>query len=351
MTNSNRIFQFYSGPDDKVAVSKPSLQKSDEKKYVDMMEKAKVHMLQSLTYLKTSYLAKLLKKDGDKALRFNNLCLTSDSKHYNPAYPGFDALWTEVRELFDIARNYPDDEQKYIEIYKPKFKKIIHILIQAGIPFVDNRQLNFWSGDFAKHAAEIHAKSTGGVTDGMAQQVLRKIFMGWDPSTEISLNIFYHLTHSDKSPYPEVARFFWQAFSETYSEEAKAKDTVHAFFQDSITVGNYFWENELKKVREVGATVMLHKYDLQKNQWQELNFDSKEAKNIFLRRRVIHPMDVPHDVDVDILGGKKVWKQVFNTPEKGSKEPKKCLFWASPKILTVGKLKEITKKWKKYKSK
>lgn len=242
--------------------------------------------------------------------------------------------WTKLKYCFDAAIYQDGHKSKEIkELLKLVFKQ----LIGSGIPFVDGKQLVIWSTTFARNAAEKYAASCSGTTDGMAQRILRKILIGWPDG---QLNVLFEAL-KDNTAYPKLHQLFWIAMSELFMGELEEGAPLHIFFQEALTIGNFCWDYELPEARRKGALIYLHRYNLSSHSWEPaVLFDSPDSDYIPVRRRAFHCQDVYHSDDLELKGESLVWKQVF----KENKRDQEIVRCHGPQILTLGKLKSLTKK-------
>ena len=314
--------------------------KSKEKAYCDAMQEARKNLQITLKRMEHEE-SIFLTISPDDLKKFRNLYLTKNEGAIS-LYPCFDDLWEKIQSVFDKVRDAKNDNEA--ELYKKDFKEIVRLLTSAGIPYVNGKQLTFWSTQFARDEAVRFSKEHKAVTDGIAQEYLRKIFLGYPDGAP---NVFFHMIKSNDPDYPELYRFVWGAMSEDYAEQLQPGDIVHVFFQDSITAGNFFWNVELQAIRKQNANIILHQYDLQTLDWnQQFHIDSVKGLQIPVRRRNIHPMDEldqPLSEDKFIVDkNDKIWKQEY----REDKRTNELVSWTAPKILTMDKLKQMTNKMK-----
>jgi hypothetical protein len=255
----------------------------------------------------------------------------------------FDNIWRDIKSIFDLSMYHSYNNENGV-IATNKFKEIIKIFIDAGIPFVDGKKIVIWSTRFARDEAVRFAEKNDAVTDGMAQKYLRKILLGWPDG---KLNVFFELVKTPEPLFPAMSTVFWNAMSEIFISEMKAGDEVHLFFQDSITVGNFCWNIEFPIIRRNHGKILLHQYDTSTHSWvKPIDMDSPESANIYLCRRALHLFDLNNPLlnpsHVKTECGEKIWKQEF----KDDDITKELVKWHTPKLVTLGKMKEIVKKWK-----
>jgi|GEM_PF-2788062 len=247
--------------------------------------------------------------------------------------------WIAIKGCFDAVIYNQMDRNKPSQL-KEALKESLRFLVEKGIPFVDGRNLVIWSTKFARNEANKYAAESGGVTDGMAQESLRKIVVGWPDGR---LDVLFPIVKDQAPAFPELAKVFWAAMSEMFMEEIQEERDIHLFFQDALTIGNFCWENELPIARSKGAQIHLHRYNPHLKRWKpSIDLDSSEADHIPIKRRAIHPLDTPESSHMEIKDGYSLWKQEF----KGGRLEGELVAWHSPAILTIGKLRSIAKIWK-----
>lgn len=298
--------------------------------YSQCMDDAKKSMTQSFLKL-------------NKELAFLSSDEYSESNFYfRKINMSFEELWSQIRNIFDTVQYGATPEQFSAAV--AEFKSIIILLIQAGIPVEMGKNLNFWSTQFGRMEAEVFSTKTQGTTDSQATAYLRKIFLEWP---EEKITVFLPMVTATKPLFPKVSLLYWTAISDfclDYIFDSVGKNLEsHVFFQDSLTIGNYFWNVELPKAREKDLKLIIHVFDAEKGTWgAPIKMDSAEADNITIRRRMLHPLDEkvhPDHIVESTLLKDKLWKKEYH-------DDAKLKFWAAPKILTIGKLKEIAKKIK-----
>jgi hypothetical protein len=320
--------------------------------YKETMAKAKEKLKESLLNIKRKNVI-----PSDKTDLFDKICksrselsLEIKSEELKSIYC-LDDLWKDIENVLDGVK----DNKDHVSLgkYRKDFKKILDKLQEVGIPFVGDRSICFWSSNFARDRAREYSKHNYAVTDGIAQEYMREIFLGFKDKDNRQQNVLFEIlrngTPNSPAIFPEIPRFFWSVMSEYYAEQIKKGDTVHLFFQDSITVGNFFWNEELVVARSKGAKIMLHQYNIKDKSWVEpVNIDdAKNTQEIFLRRREIHPIDNAGKDKVIELSGQIVWKQEYE--EFNLDKP--ITAWHAPQKITLPRMKEITQNIRKYKYK
>lgn len=274
--------------------------------------------------------------------RLKNLSLFS-SGSLDENLPSFDDFWLLIKSTFDECMK-PTFNIEHINVYKEKIKNAIHLLLDAGLPYPNDRDLCLWTSRFARNIATEFANKNGCVTIGMAQASLVKILYG-SPGFAESL---YTILNTSNPKYPVLSKLFNEAHMEIFVNLLNTQRTVHIFFQDSLTVHNYFWNIELFIARQKGAYVLLHKYDLLKQEWQSpVNIDSISANSIFIRRRALHPLDIAHATEYTVESEIKIWKKEFTD----SNDQNPLQHWSAPRVLTLGKIHQFFYKMKNYKRK
>lgn len=306
---------------------------NDDPKYQALMRVAKTHMQRAFEKIQAP-LAKITPVEKQAALR--NLQFSRAGA--DPHYLCFDDVWDRIINIFNAVSD--NDNQAHFDIAVTDFKALLLTLIQAGIPFTHEKPLTFWSSKFAREKAEKFARETDSTTDALSSSYFRKLFLAWD---EENLVIFDAIVHGRNSPYPALGQVFWTAISDLYLDTAQQGSNAHIFCQDAIATGNYFWNVELPKAREKELKLYIHLFDVDTQSWKPpINLDSKEADAIFIRRINIHPMDINvPQTHIDTTAKTPLWKRLY---QGGHNTPTPLSFWASPKHLTLGKLKKFAKR-------
>jgi hypothetical protein len=312
------------------------VQPSQDPKYLTMMDAAKQNLLLSLQRLiaEDPFFQAL---SNDKKDQFHNLTLTRDNLNVRANIPCFDDFWTMIKTVFDQARDATTSQK--LDQCVQDFKKIILFLIQAGMPFVDGKEVAFWSTRYAKKCSTEYVHSNPALIDSVtAQTRLKKILLRW-PKSE--LVIFHPALKTPGPAYPELSQVYWSAVSQCYGDQITPGGRAHLFFQNSITIGNYCWNNELPIVHQKQAALILHRYDTQTQRWSQLRMDSAEADLIPLQRRRVHPTD-SYDPSTDaektqLECGVLIWKQTFESDKLDAP----LVSWPAPTTLTIGKMRKI----------
>lgn len=309
------------------------LRPSEEIEYNKAMNEAKENMRKALLKLQNELCSVLTQ---EKLEKFINL---SKRREESKGKLSFDDVWDNLKNIFDSVRD--DSKQIHFQNSVNKLKELIMQLVDAGIPLDFNKKLNFWSTQLGRVEAEGYSVLNNGMTDAMATLYFRRIFLEWP---EENLNIFLSFVTGLKPLYPDISLVFWTAISDIILDTVQDGSDTHVFFQDSLTIGNYFWNVELPKAREKNMKIFIHIYDITKNVWKDpINLDSPEGDEIFLRRRTVHKDD-KNICDKDIY--KSAWNESLWQKEykdgPGSASPIKS--WSAPQILTWGKLRSIAKK-------
>lgn len=285
--------------------------------YNEAMSKMKVAMRQSIEKIFTELPNKI---HGDKLDLFKNLRYSKSDPECDLTRPCYDDLWNNIERIFNKIREITysqtmnaQEKEAALDKCKHDFRKdVISLLNNSGVPFVDNRALCFWSTTFARDEAKKYAEKNNAVTDGMAQDILRLILVGWPGG---SLNVGYQILKNDQNNLsPELAKFFWGVMSEAFADEAKPGSEVHVFFQQGLTAGNFFWNDELQAIRQKGnVTVFLHEYDLSNGRWPDSpkNLDDKDL-DVLVRRREIHSSE-QKDPSLGFSKDKTTFDQTFDT--------------------------------------
>lgn len=321
---------------------------SDSKEYLNAMNIAKENMQKSLAILSNDEKA-IKEMSFECKNKFINLSLNQSSA--NKEYKCFEDLWSHIKKIFDWVISYggSTDESTYIQ-YKHQFKSILIELLDLGLPLIYHKRLSFWTTLFAFNKAEEDSKSNQSITDVVAQSYLRKIFIV-NPAERIK--IFFDMVIGDTEPsYPKLADFFWRIFSELYIERIPNEISgieTHYFFQDSLTIGSIFWNIELPMLRRKNFPIIMHKYNLEKHQWENpILLDAQQSNQVTIRRRYVHKFDTEFKLEngkqVTLFGGQKIWARKF----KNENTQSELIEWWAPKLLTIGKLKKLSKKWKNY---
>lgn len=268
------------------------------------------------------------------------LALRKNAAH--PDQPCFDDLWNQLRDIFDLVMYHPY-KSDVIDLSTRKFKHVIRSLLRMGIPFVDGRNICLWSTRFARNEAVRFCQDRDMVVDGVAQEYLRGILLGWPDG---KLNVFYHLVKNPDPLFPTLSVVFWNAMTDVFVREIQKNSTVHLFYQDALTVGNFFWDVELPIIRKRNASVLLHQYNLAESKWlPPIRMDSVDGHQVYLRRRNLHISEI-NDPQLNPLlikyeSGKMIWKQEFEM----NKNDNKIINWTSPRLITIGKMKELANRW------
>ena len=317
------------------AMTHVAVNPSENPSYLSMMTVAKQNLMVSLTRLEAEDpFFQLLRQEKKEA--FHNLTLTSASAGVRTDLPCFDDFWIMIKKVFDQTRDAVNSKE--LSQCTQDFKKVILFLIEAGIPFVDGKEVSFWSTRFARNVSAQYAERNKTVIDTlMAQSRVKKIFLKW-PSDEIL--VFHDALKTPVPAYPELSQVYWNAVSAVYADQIKQGGRAHVFFQDSLTVGNYFWNAELPVVRQKQAELILHRYDTKAKTWSETRMDSAGLDAIPLQRRNVHPTDPVTPTRREKTqheAGALIWKQTFE-----SSDPSKPLVaWSAPKTLTIGKMRRL----------
>lgn len=277
----------------------------------------------------------------DRITKLQNLHLDKNDSDFQNIC--FDDIWKDIKNIFDLTMYHSYSKATNV-IATNHFNKIIKIFIDAGVPFVDGKKIALWSTRFARDEAIRFAMKNDAVTDGMAQKYLRKILLGWPDG---KLNVFFELVKTPEPLFPAMATVFWNAMSEVFTSEMKIGDEVHLFFQDSLTVGNFCWNNELPIIRQKQGQIILHQYDINSHSWMKpIKMDTQESANIYLRKRALHLFDLDNALldpsHIKMEGDEKIWKQEF----KNNDITNELVKWHAPKVITLGKMKDVIKKWK-----
>jgi hypothetical protein len=255
--------------------------------------------------------------------------------------PSFDDFWFLIQSTFDECMK-PTFNVEDMGAHKEQIKKAIYLLLDAGLPYPNDRDLCLWTSRFARNKATEFSNANDCATIGIAQVFLVKILYGSQGFSES----LYKILNTTNPKYPVLSKLFNEAHIEIFSNSLNDKRTVHIFFQDSLTAHNYFWNIELLIARQRGAVIFLHKYDLLKKEWQHpINIDSISARDIFIRRRGLHPLDVAHEAEYTVEGEEKIWKKEFT----GSHDENPIQHWSAPKTLTLGKMRHFFYKMQNYK--
>lgn len=295
-------------------------------RYEQMMEKTKHQM-----HLSIERLLKERPSSLSEATQFNLSTFL-----YSPS---FDAFYIRLKACFDTVMYQTITHDMFI-LLKQELKELLHGLLSTGIPFVNEKQVVIWSTRFARNQAIAYAQTFPAVTDGMAQDILRKILVGWPDGM---LNVLFSAVKNPSPDYPPLSQLFWAAMSELFVEAAQTEREVHLFFQEALTVGNFCWNHELPILRKKQTPIYLHRYDPKTHLWEEpVLLDSPEADSIPVKRRFIHPLDTPDPLEIEIKDGEVLWKQTF----KDDKLDGELLSYAaSTTVLTLGKLRSLAKRW------
>jgi len=275
--------------------------------------------------------------------RLKNLALPKADcpEHHLPC---FDDFWSLIQSAFDGCMSLVNYREIDVKIYREQIKQAMYLLINSGLPHVENRNLCFWTTKFARNEAVRFAFQAGCVTDGMAQEYLRKIFYGY-PGFSESL---FKMLHSDKPKYPLLSRVFTEAMLEVFVQTLTPSHLVHVFFQDSLSSNNFFWNVELPHARKAGACILLYKYDLLQGRWQNpVSIDHQDASSIFIRRRAVHPLDKFKENDQLMESGEMVWRKSFVDDDR--QNPIRS--WSAPKVITLGRMRTFFHKMQQYKRK
>ena len=272
--------------------------------------------------------------------RLKNLSLfRADS--FDQSLPSFDDFWFLIQSTFDECMQ-PTFNVEDIGLQKEQIKKAINLLLDAGLPYPNDSDLCLWTSRFARNKATEFSNMNHCVTIGIAQVFLVKILYG---SLGFSESL-YNILNTSNPKYLVLSKLFNEAHIEIFVNSLNDKRTVHIFFQDSLTAHNYFWNIELHIARQRNAHIFLHRYDLLKKEWQlPVNIDSNSGRDIFVRRRALHPLDVAPESDYTVENEKKIWKKEFT----GSNDQHPIQDWSAPKIITVGKIRHFFDKMKNYK--
>ena len=303
---------------------------SDNPKYVDEREQARGNMLIALRKI-VGVLEEGVAPDVRRTL--NNLVASRDA-----AIPGllcFDDIWeTCERIVIAMQNDYHSCEGESFKKRLQEFKDLIFRMMAAGIPIETNKNINFWSTKFSRFEAERYAKETGTMTDTLASEYYRKIFLEWP---EEKLTMLKPIFKRDL----QIAQVFWSAISDIYLQNAPYGTEVHVFVQDAITQNNYFWNMELPFAREKQMKIFIHVFDIEQRKWLDpVDLDSKEGDKLFIRRRNTHH----HDKNInreDVYYGPRedLWKMEYIEGLTSH-----LTFWSAPKQITFGKLRKICKK-------
>lgn len=314
-----------------------------EARYQKDMQEAKKNLILSLKELEkeNKFIQKLSLENIKK---FKNLYLTKEDKP-DLKYFCFDDLWGKIKNIFDSIISIKSIDKSD---HKKEFRAVIKILIDAGVPFVDGKKLTFWSTQFARAQGVKYSEKNNMVTDGIAQEYMRKILLGWPDG---KLDVLFPLIKPG-SNYPDLRAFFWSTISTIYAEEIQENDEVHLFIQDSLTIGNFFWNNEMPIIRKKNANILVHQYDITTHEWKEpVNLDKSKSELLYVRRREVHPFDKSRvsekksdNIKYTVENGTKIWNQKF----KDNEEKNALISWSSPKVLSLVKLRNMIKKMKKY---
>lgn len=265
---------------------------------------------------------------------------TSSANHKGCNCPGCSygqTLWVKIENIFNSVRN--DNRIQEFQKASEKLRKVIEELIKIGIPFQQDKELNFWSTEFAGQEADLHAIKNNRTTDRISMKQINKLFLKWP---EKGLPGLSPLITRSRTPIPQIANLFWSTVSDFYLETMKAGSVVYVFFQDAIIVGNFFWNVELPKLREKGVIVYFYVYDTITGTWKDpILMDSDGCNEISLRRRAIHPDDKPREKEIDSSLGSPLWRIEFRD---GPNSASPIVNWRAPSTLTWGKLHFILKK-------
>lgn len=268
--------------------------------------------------------------------------LLQDKKDTDSNSLSFDNVWEKIKNIFDQVI-YHSHKVDTIDIASSQFKRVIRSLIEMGIPFVNGRNICVWSTRFARDQAVQFCEGKSMTVDGIAQEYLRCLLLGWPDG---KLNVFYHLVKNPDPLFPAISVVFWNALSDVYVREISRNSEVHLFYQDALTVGNFFWEVELPIARKRNAAIILHQYDLTQKKWlPEARLDSAAGDQVYLRRRNLHSFEVGDpDLDQALVkeeSGVKVWRQDFQDADKA----KPMTNWTAPRIMTMGKMRKLARRW------
>lgn len=293
--------------------------------YEQMMERAKYHMYLSIERLLIDSPFPL---SGAAQSNLNTLIHS----------PSFDTLWLRMKQCFD-AIIYQNISPTTLGPLKHELKQVFQILLDTDIPFVNKKHILLWSTRFARNQAIAYAQTLPAVTDGIAQDILRRILLGWPDG---SLNVLFHAVKNPSPDYPPLSQLFWAAMSELFVEAASPQGEVHLFFQESLTIGNFCWDHELPVARKKEACIHLHRYDPKTHLWERpVLLDSTEADYIPVKRRHVHPLDFPNPMQIEIKDGIVLWKQTF---KEDRPDGELTSYAASPMVLTLGKLRSLVKR-------
>ena len=248
-------------------------------------------------------------------------------------------IWEQIKNCFDQV-HYQGLQNNAFPRIKNDLKHAFVQLLECGLPFVDGREVVIWSTRFAYSEAEKYAALHGKVTDSIAQKELRKVVLGYPDGR---LNILYPLVNPSAPIYPDLIQLFWGAITELFIEQVPENAIIHFFFQDALTVGNISWNYELPVARQKNAKIFLHRYNTDERRWEKpVLFDSPEAASIPIRRRKVHPDDRYSVSDVEVKGDQLLWKQATHE----NKPDGRLTDWTAPRILTLGKLRNIAQTWR-----
>jgi hypothetical protein len=304
---------------------------SEDPAYLDMMQEARKNLQLSLIrFAEQDPTFQTLSQE--KKVRFKNLYLTQ-STNASADFPSFDDLWRDIKHVFDESRDYiksPNLRSRLIA-----FKRILQYLVDAGLPFVDGKQVSFWCTRFARaYSAEYASRNPLVIDATSAQSALKKIFLKWPDK---QLFIFHAALKTPSPGYPELSQLFWRALSEFYAEQIKVGDCAHLFFQHSITIGNFFWNAELPIIQQKNAQLILHRYDTTENRWcAPVSFYSPEANLIRIQRRNVHPSEDDRGNSV-MEANIKIWKQSFESNNNDNP----LVSSSAPALLTLEKIRDL----------
>lgn len=246
-----------------------------------------------------------------------------------------DQIWYRFKVIFDAVRNKSQPFRVSVE----HLKRLIMDLVAAGIPLDLNKNLNFWSHKMGCLEAVRYSLENGSTTDNLAFTWFKKILLH---QKENDRTIFQPLVYTSPAVFPDLASVFWTAVSELYTDAAKPGSEAHFFYVDSIITDNFFGGVEWPKIRQKNLILYLHEYDLVSCQWKPpIKLDSTASNGVYLRRRTVHPMDKPATNPNCVLSEDGEHYEWRTEKIRRSAHKRPIEFFTSPKILTLGRFREL----------
>jgi hypothetical protein len=210
------------------------------------------------------------------------------------------------------------------------------MLDENGFPFVNSRKINFWSGQNAR----LRAQSDDALTDNKVPS----ISIGFDICT-----IIQKIERKNNSFI--LSSFLPSIISSVYASQARGEVNVYLSSDklsepSSISVGNNFWNGELPVLQKLYQQNLIRKIwihlQIEKDTWAPpIDLNSEEANHIRLIRRHAYLSNNPMLNDSDLSSF--IVEQKMGPTEYSAW----CQNAASRPFITLGKIRQIARIWKK----